>query len=82
GRGAAAHCRPAPDRPPNKDPLVNVDVETMKTVQGKSQYYDRESDPDMAQAGLVGFQELMAKPDRRKAILTRLEGTRKRIYKI
>jgi multiple sugar transport system substrate-binding protein len=54
----------------------------MKTVQGTSQYYDRDSDPDMAQAGLVGFQEFMAKPDRRKAILTRLEGTRKRIYKI
>ncbi|MBY5782531.1 carbohydrate ABC transporter substrate-binding protein [Rhizobium leguminosarum] len=78
----AGNVPPRSDLPPSKDPLVNVAVETMKTVQGTSQYYDRDSDPDMAQAGLVGFQEFMAKPDRRKAILTRLEGTRKRIYKI
>ncbi|MGO7374071.1 hypothetical protein ACCT04_35670, partial [Rhizobium ruizarguesonis] len=58
---------PRHDLPPSKDPLVNVAVETMKTLQGTSQYYDRDSDPDMAQAGLVGFHEFMAKPDRRKA---------------
>ncbi|WFU11300.1 ABC transporter substrate-binding protein (plasmid) [Rhizobium sp. CB3090] len=73
---------PRNDLPPSKDPLVNVAVETLKKLQGASQYYDRDSDPDMAQAGLVGFQEFMAKPDRRDAILQRLEGTRKRIYKL
>jgi multiple sugar transport system substrate-binding protein len=73
---------PRSDLPPSKDPLVNAAVESLKQVKGTSQYYDRDSDPDMAQAGLVGFQEFMAKPDRRQAILQRLEGTRKRIYKI
>lgn len=73
---------PRNDLPPSQDPLVNAAVEALKTVQGTSQYYDRDSDPDMAQAGLVGFQEFMAKPERRQAILQRLEGTRKRIYKI
>ena len=73
---------PRNDLPPSQDPLVNAAVEALKTVQGTSQYYDRDSDPDMAQAGLVGFQEFMAKPERRDAILKRLEGTRKRIYKI
>ncbi|MFS8057132.1 ABC transporter substrate-binding protein [Rhizobium sp. BR 317] len=73
---------PRNDLPPSKDPLVNVAVETLKKLQGASQYYDRDSDPDMAQAGLVGFQEFMAKPDRRDSILQRLEGTRKRIYKL
>ena len=73
---------PRSDLPPSKDPLVNAAVESLKQVKGTSQYYDRDSDPDMAQAGLVGFQEFMAKPERRQAILQRLEGTRKRIYKI
>ncbi|HEY0122139.1 MAG TPA: ABC transporter substrate-binding protein [Rhizobium sp.] len=73
---------PRNDLPPSKDPLVNAAVEVLKTVQGTSQYYDRDSDPDMAQAGLVGFQEFMAKPERRDVILKRLESTRKRIYKL
>jgi multiple sugar transport system substrate-binding protein len=78
----AGNVPPRNDLPPSKDPLVNIAVETMKSVQGAAQYYDRDSDPDMAQAGLVGFQEFMVKPDRRQAILERLEGTRKRIYKL
>jgi len=54
---------PRTDLPPSKDPLVNAAVESLKQVKGTSQYYDRDSDPDMAQAGLVGFQEFMAKPE-------------------
>ncbi|MER9183334.1 ABC transporter substrate-binding protein [Mesorhizobium sp. M0159] len=73
---------PRNDLPASKDPLVNAAVESLKTVAGTSQYYDRDTDPDMAQAGLVGFQEFMAKPERRDAILQRLEGTRRRIFKI
>jgi multiple sugar transport system substrate-binding protein len=73
---------PRNDLPPSQDPLVNAAVESLKTVAGTSQYYDRDADPDMAQAGLSGFQEFMAKPERRDAILQRLEGTRRRIYKI
>lgn len=77
----AGNVPPRTDLPPSKDPLVNAAVETMKTVAGTAQYYDRDTDPDMAQAGLVGFQEFMAKPERRDAILQRLEGTRQRIFK-
>ncbi|MER9417584.1 substrate-binding domain-containing protein [Mesorhizobium sp. M0306] len=73
---------PRNDLPASKDPLVNAAVESPKTVAGTSQYYDRDTDPDMAQAGLVGFQEFMAKPERRDVILQRLEGTRRRIFKI
>ncbi|MER8366366.1 ABC transporter substrate-binding protein [Mesorhizobium sp. M1378] len=73
---------PRNDLPASKDPLVNAAVESLKTVAGTSQYYDRDTDPDMAQAGLVGFQEFMAKPERRDAILQRLEGTRRRIFKV
>lgn len=73
---------PRNDLPPSKDPLVNAAVESLKAVAGTSQFYDRDTDPDMAQAGLVGFQEFMARPERRDAILQRLEGTRRRIFKL
>ncbi|WP_425351924.1 ABC transporter substrate-binding protein [Pleomorphomonas carboxyditropha] len=72
---------PRNDCPPSKDPLINAAVESMKTVVGTAQYYDRDTDPDMAQEGLKGFQEFMVKPERRDQILERLEGTRKRIFK-
>ncbi|WP_370673789.1 ABC transporter substrate-binding protein [Pleomorphomonas sp. PLEO] len=72
---------PRIDCPPSKDPLINAAVESMKTVVGTAQYYDRDTDPDMAQEGLKGFQEFMVKPERRDQILERLEGTRKRIFK-
>lgn len=78
----AGNVPPRTDLPPSKDPLVNAAVESLKTVAGTSQYYDRDTDPDMAQAGLVGFQEFMARPERRDAILKRLEGTRQRIFKL
>lgn len=72
---------PRNDCPPSKDPLINAAVDSMKTVVGTAQYYDRDTDPDMAQEGLKGFQEFMVKPERRDQILERLEGTRKRIFK-
>lgn len=71
---------PRSDCPPSDDPLVNSAVEQLKSVSGTAQYYDRDTDPDMAQEGMKGFQEFMAKPDRRDAILTRLEQTRTRIF--
>jgi len=72
---------PRNDCPPSKDPLVNMAVDSLKNVAGTAQYYDRDTDPDMAQEGLKGFQEFMVKPERRDQILERLEGTRKRIFK-
>ena len=72
---------PRNDCPPSKDPLINAAVESMKTVVGTAHYYDRDTDPDMAQEGLKGFQEFMVKPERRDQILARLEATRQRIFK-
>lgn len=71
---------PRNDLPPSPDPLVNAAVESMKTVVGTAQYYDRDTDPDMAQAGLNGFQRFMAKPQDRQAILAELDTTRVRIF--
>ncbi|PYE93573.1 carbohydrate ABC transporter substrate-binding protein (CUT1 family) [Rhizobium sp. PP-F2F-G38] len=72
---------PRSDCPPSTDPLVNAAMESLKSVKGSSQYYDRDTDPDMAQEGLKGFQEFMVKPERREQILVRLEATRKRVFK-
>lgn len=69
------------DLPPSKDDLVNQAVESLKTVKGTAQYYDRDTDPDMAKEGMKGFQEFMVKPERRDQILERLEKTRQRIFK-
>jgi multiple sugar transport system substrate-binding protein len=76
----AGNVPPRNDMPPSDDPLVNAAVESLKGVTGTAQYYDRDTDPDMAQAGLNGFQEFMAHPERREQILTRLDDTRKRIF--
>jgi len=62
------------------DPILKMAVAELKNVKGTSQYYDRDSDPDLAQAGLKGFQEFMAKPERREQILTQIERTRQRIH--
>lgn len=72
---------PRSDCPPSVDPLVNAAMESLKSVKGSAQYYDRDTDPDMAQEGLKGFQEFMVKPERREQILVRLEATRKRVFK-
>ncbi|OWV83295.1 ABC transporter substrate-binding protein [Rhizobium sp. R693] len=72
---------PRNDCPQSSDPLVNAAVQSLKSVAGSAQYYDRDTDPDMAQEGLKGFQEFMVKPERRDQILQRLETTRKRIFK-
>ncbi len=73
---------PRSDCPPSADPLVNAAVESLKSVKGTAQYYDRDTDPDMAQEGLKGFQEFMVKPDAREQILARLEAARKRVFKL
>jgi multiple sugar transport system substrate-binding protein len=68
------------DCPISDDPILKMAVEEMKKVKGTSQYYDRDTDPDLAQAGLKGLQEFMVKPERRDTILQQIERTRARIH--
>lgn len=49
-------------------------------VEGTAQYYDRDTNPDVAQAGLKGFQEFMARPERAERILQDIERARARVY--
>ncbi|MDE8603026.1 extracellular solute-binding protein [Marinomonas sp. RSW2] len=61
--------------------FLNKGVEMLNNSSGTAQFYDRDTDPSMAQEGMKGFQEFMVKPERLDAILKRLEGVRKRVFK-
>jgi multiple sugar transport system substrate-binding protein len=63
------------------DPYAAEQLAHAKRAKGSSQFYDRDTDPDMAQTGMRGFQEFLAQPDRVDSILERLEGARQRIFK-
>lgn len=63
------------------DPYAAEQFAHAKRAKGSSQFYDRDTDPDMAQVGMRGFQEFLAQPDRVDTILERLEQTRQRIFK-
>jgi multiple sugar transport system substrate-binding protein len=47
---------------------------------GLAQFYDRDTEEEMARIGMQGFQEFMIRPDRLEAILERLERARQRIF--
>ncbi len=66
---------------PADDEFLNIGVKVLKEASGTAQFYDRDTDPAMAKAGMKGFQEFMVKPERMDQILNRLEKTRQRIYK-
>jgi multiple sugar transport system substrate-binding protein len=63
------------------DPFSTSQIEHAKAAKGSSQFYDRDTDPEMAQVGMKGFQEFLANPDRVDSILDRLEAARARIFK-
>jgi multiple sugar transport system substrate-binding protein len=65
---------------PPADPLNQEGLELLKTAKS-AQYYDRDTDPEMATEGMKGFQEFMAFPDRIDQILNRLDKVEQRIFK-
>ena len=73
--------------PPNSeaeiadDRFLEIGFEMLGKAAGTAQFYDRDTDPEMAKIGMQGFQEFMVKPDRLDGILDRLEKARQRIFK-
>jgi len=53
----------------------------LSAADGIAQFYDRDTNPEMARAGMEGFQEFMINPDRLDDILERLDRTRQRIFR-
>jgi len=64
----------------SEDRLVAIQQKAMKNVAGTAQYFDRDTNPDVAQAGMKGFQEFMVHPDRAERVLAEIERTRSRVY--
>lgn len=73
--------------PPNRNAAVMDDrflqagFDMLSNADGIAQFYDRDTNPEMARAGMEGFQEFMANPDRLDRILSQLERTRGRIFR-
>jgi len=75
GRLAANKNVPAPDSHAQKG------LEMILASDGVMQFYDRDTNPEMATVGMNGFVEFMVYPDRLDMILKNLEENRKRIFK-
>ncbi|MEM8590025.1 MAG: ABC transporter substrate-binding protein [Pseudomonadota bacterium] len=73
--------------PPNSDsvvlddPFLESGFAMLSAADGIAQFYDRDTDPEMARTGMEGFQEFMVNPDRLDGILERLDRTRQRIFR-
>jgi multiple sugar transport system substrate-binding protein len=66
--------------PPN-DPYLKAGFTMLSSASALAQFYDRDALPEMAKAGMDGFQRYMLKPEERQDILKRLEQVRQRAYK-
>lgn len=63
------------------DPYLQAGFKILSTAEGGiAQFFDRDAPAQMAKAGMEGFQEFMAYPDRLDQILERLEKMRQRVY--
>ena len=78
---AAGTLPPNKYSPPPQDRILREGQKVLAAAAGLAQFFDRDTDPAMAKAGMEGFQEFMVKPDRLDAIRNRLEKTRQRVYK-
>lgn len=63
-----------------EDPYLQQGFDLLSNAHALAQFYDRDAPPEMAKAGMEGFQEYMVRPERRDDILARLEQARQRIY--
>lgn len=65
-----------------EDRFLAAGHELLVNADGLAQFYDRDTTPEMARIGMLGFQKFMEEPDRLDFILERLEMERRRIYEI
>jgi multiple sugar transport system substrate-binding protein len=72
--------------PPNSnakapvDPFLEAGVKLLEKAK-TAQFYDRDTNPEMATEGMKGFQEFMTYPSRVDAILQRLDKVEARVFK-
>lgn len=61
------------------DPFLQAGFEVLSNASGIAQFYDRDTDAQMAKAGMEGFQEYMMHPERREKILKKLDKVQERV---
>ncbi len=72
--------------PPNKYspaptiPLTKEGFEMLGAADGLAQFYDRDTNPEVASAGMQGFQEFMVYPEREAEIRDRIEAERMAVF--
>lgn len=72
--------------PPNKysrppeDRFTRQGFEMLNAADGLAQFYDRDTNPEMASTGMQGFQEFMVNPDRVDTIRQRLDRERQQVF--
>ncbi|MGI9504428.1 MAG: carbohydrate ABC transporter substrate-binding protein, partial [Geminicoccaceae bacterium] len=66
---------PIPD-----DRFLQAGSSLLNNTKATAQFYDRDTDPEMAKIGMQGFQEFMVNPDQIDRILEGLEAERQRIF--
>jgi len=62
------------------DPFLEAGVKLLEGAK-TAQFYDRDTNPEMATEGMKGFQEFMTYPSRIDAILQRLDKIEARVFK-
>ncbi len=62
-------------------PATQKGIQMMQAVDELAQFYDRDTNPEMADKGMDGFMEFWYKPGNIEKILNRLEKARQRIFK-
>lgn len=66
---------------PADDIFLTEGIKLLKEASHHSQFFDRDADPQIAKVAMNGFVEFMLKPSRQKAVLKKIEKTRKRVHR-
>ena len=64
----------------SKPQIAKAQATVIEPADYIAQFYDRDTDPEMANIGMKGFQQFMQDPSQLNSILANLEATRERIY--
>lgn len=63
------------------DKYLDIGVKMLGDAAGTAQFFDRDTNPEMAKTAMKGLQEYMVHPERLDAILKRIDAASKRIFK-
>jgi len=77
---AVGNIPPNKNSRPPEDRFTLAGFEMLNNADGLAQFYDRDTNPEMASTGMEGFQEFMVNPDRLQTIRERLDRERKSVF--